>query len=66
MQGRGHSIIAGYYSLRANQVLSLNVVTADGRFVTADVDENPDLFYALRGGGGGKESQETVSRSELT
>ncbi|SPO00670.1 uncharacterized protein DNG_03418 [Cephalotrichum gorgonifer] len=53
LQGGGHSTIAGYYGLAADQVLSLNVVTADGRFVTADVHENRDLFFALRGGGGG-------------
>lgn len=28
-------------------------MTADGRFVTATEDENEDLFWALRGGGGG-------------
>ncbi|PKS08407.1 hypothetical protein jhhlp_005351 [Lomentospora prolificans] len=51
-QGGGHSTISGYYGLGADQILSLNVVTADGRFVTANVHENSDLFYALRGGGG--------------
>ena len=53
MQGGGHSALAGTYGLGSDQILSLNVVTADGRFVTADVNQNTDLFFALRGGGGG-------------
>ncbi|KAI2464048.1 FAD-binding domain-containing protein [Annulohypoxylon bovei var. microspora] len=52
MAGGGHSALASKYGLGADQVLSLQVVTADGRFVTADPDQNTDLFYALRGGGG--------------
>jgi len=31
----------------------MDVVTPDGRFVTADERSNVDLFWALRGGGGG-------------
>lgn len=58
-QGGGHSTVAGYYGLGADQVLSLNVVTADGRLVTAGLHENQDLFYALRGGGGGKASRKS-------
>jgi FAD/FMN-containing dehydrogenase len=54
VQGGGHSSLSGTYGLGADQILSLNVVTADGRFVTADVNQNTDLFFALRGGGGGK------------
>ncbi|KAI7522527.1 hypothetical protein KC331_g19188 [Hortaea werneckii] len=38
--------------MAADQVLNYEVVTADGRFVTANAKENPDLFWALRGGGG--------------
>ena len=38
--------------MASDQVLSLEVVTADGRFVTASPTQNTDLFWALRGGGG--------------
>ncbi|KAI1768641.1 FAD-binding domain-containing protein [Hypoxylon sp. FL1150] len=53
IQGGGHSALASKYGLGADQALSIQVVTADGRFVTADPTQNTDLFYALRGGGGG-------------
>lgn len=36
----------------ADQVLSIDIVTPDGRFVTANEDDNRDLFWAVRGGGG--------------
>ncbi|KAH7397515.1 hypothetical protein BKA64DRAFT_600285 [Cadophora sp. MPI-SDFR-AT-0126] len=48
----GHGALTSLYGLGADQVLSIQVVTADGRFVTADPFTNEDLFYALRGGGG--------------
>jgi hypothetical protein len=38
--------------MAADQVLAFEVVTADGRFVTASNSVNSDLFWALRGGGG--------------
>lgn len=38
--------------LSCDNVLSVDVVTADGRFVTASADENADLYWAVRGGGG--------------
>ncbi len=47
----GHSTITSFYGLGSDQALSLEVVTADGRLVTADPFTNKDLFYALRGGG---------------
>ncbi|KAK8088182.1 hypothetical protein PG997_003143 [Apiospora hydei] len=50
--GGGHSVVSSTLGLGADQVLSLDVVTADGRYVTADPFTNPDLFFALRGGGG--------------
>ena len=33
-------------------MLSVDIVTADGRLLIASADEHPDLFWAVRGGGG--------------
>lgn len=52
-QGGGHGPLAPLFGMGADDVLSLEVVTSDGRFVTANADENADLFWALRGGGAG-------------
>ncbi|CAK7223690.1 hypothetical protein SCUCBS95973_005265 [Sporothrix curviconia] len=53
MAGGGHSSLGSMYGMGSDQVLALQVVTADGRFVTVNATENADLFYALRGGGPG-------------
>jgi hypothetical protein len=45
--------MSSLYGMGADQVLSMEAVTADGRFVTASPSKNVDLFWALRGGGGG-------------
>lgn len=50
--GGGHSPLSSLYGMGTDQVLSMEVVTADGRFITANRNSNPDLFWALRGGGG--------------
>ncbi|KAF2850140.1 FAD/FMN-containing isoamyl alcohol oxidase-like protein MreA [Plenodomus tracheiphilus IPT5] len=50
--GGGHSPLASIYGMAADQVLAFEVVTADGRLVTASNTVNRDLFWALRGGGG--------------
>ncbi|KAJ5594341.1 uncharacterized protein N7459_000549 [Penicillium hispanicum] len=50
--GGGHSPMSSIYGLAADQVLALEVVLADGSFVTVTEESNPDLFWAIRGGGG--------------
>ena len=42
----------GKYGLTCDNVLSVDIVTADGQFRTANATENPELFWAIRGGGG--------------
>jgi hypothetical protein len=38
--------------LAANSILAADVITADGRFIHTDREQEPDLFWAIRGGGG--------------
>ncbi|MBV8950964.1 MAG: FAD-binding oxidoreductase [Actinobacteria bacterium] len=50
--GGGIGWIMRKHGLTIDQLLSVDVVTADGEFVTATEDENADLFWGVRGGGG--------------
>ncbi|CAG8507763.1 15066_t:CDS:2 [Acaulospora morrowiae] len=55
----GHSMGGGYglygrkFGLASDHISSVNMVNANGDLITASTDENPDLFFALRGAGGG-------------
>jgi FAD/FMN-containing dehydrogenase len=50
--GGGLGWLMGKHGLTIDNLLSADVVMADGTFVTADAETNSDLFWALRGGGG--------------
>ncbi|QRV95987.1 FAD-binding domain protein [Ceratobasidium sp. AG-Ba] len=51
--GGGHSVLSNHYGLGVDRVLQFKVVTPDGQYRTANACQNQDLFWALRGGGGG-------------
>jgi FAD/FMN-containing dehydrogenase len=50
--GGGIGWIMRKHGLTVDQLRSVDMVTADGEFVKASENENPDLFWGLRGGGG--------------
>ncbi|ESK90078.1 fad binding domain-containing protein [Moniliophthora roreri MCA 2997] len=53
LQGGGHSMLSNTMGLGVDRVLQFRVVTPSGHYLTANSCQNQDLFFALRGGGGG-------------
>ena len=52
-QGGGHSPLASKHGLGADQILEWEVVTAEGKHLIANREQNTDLYWAMSGGGGG-------------
>jgi FAD/FMN-containing dehydrogenase len=50
--GGGHGHLTRKFGLTIDSLLSADIVLADGQLVTASADSHPDLFWAIRGGGG--------------
>jgi FAD/FMN-containing dehydrogenase len=51
--GGGYGLVSRKLGLTCDQLLGADLVGADGKLLRASPSENPDLFWALRGGGGG-------------
>ncbi|CAI7650617.1 unnamed protein product [Penicillium viridicatum] len=51
--GGGHGVLTGVYGMGADNIIEATVVTPNGDLVTANECQNNDLFWAIRGGGGG-------------
>ncbi|KAH7113805.1 hypothetical protein B0J11DRAFT_445722 [Dendryphion nanum] len=52
-QGGGHGPLGPKWGLMVDNALEFDVITADGQFRTINECSDPDLFWAMRGGGGG-------------
>jgi len=52
VMGGGHSVLSPVFGLGVDRVLQFKIVTPDGQYRVANTFQNPDLFWALRGGGG--------------
>ncbi|CAG8285049.1 unnamed protein product [Penicillium nalgiovense] len=51
--GGGHGVLSGVYGMGADNIIEATIVTPNGNLVTANECQNEDLFWAIRGGGGG-------------
>ncbi|KAH3551938.1 hypothetical protein KXW20_002419 [Aspergillus fumigatus] len=54
IQNGGHGLLSSHHGLASDQVYQVTVITTDGRRLVANHAENEDLFWAVRGGGGGQ------------
>ncbi|KAF4219238.1 hypothetical protein CNMCM6805_006951 [Aspergillus fumigatiaffinis] len=51
--GGGHGLATGVYGMGADNIIQAVIVTASGDILTANACQNEDIFWAIRGGGGG-------------
>jgi hypothetical protein len=51
--GGGHGVVSRAYGLTCDSLTQATLITADGKQLTANANENKDLFWALRGAGNG-------------
>ncbi|KAI0433349.1 hypothetical protein F5Y09DRAFT_329057 [Xylaria sp. FL1042] len=51
--GGGHGLLTGTYGNGADNIIEATIVTPDGNLLTANACQNTDIFWAIRGGGGG-------------
>lgn len=63
--GGGVGVLSRAWGLTCDQLTGVDIVTADGRLATADSRQEPDLFWACRGGGGGSFGVVTSFRFRL-
>jgi len=54
IQGGGHGPYSSHYGLAADQIFQVTVATTEGKLLIANEDQNQDLLFAVRGGGGGQ------------
>ncbi|KAI0098725.1 hypothetical protein GGR51DRAFT_425905 [Nemania sp. FL0031] len=54
IQGGGHGPLSSTYGLAADQILQVTVATVAGEVLICNLVQNQDLFWAIRGGGGGQ------------
>ncbi|KAF1998465.1 FAD binding domain protein, partial [Amniculicola lignicola CBS 123094] len=53
LTGGGHGVLSTSYGMGADNLLEATIVTPDGKTLVANPCQNSDLFFAIRGGGGG-------------
>jgi FAD/FMN-containing dehydrogenase len=63
--GGGQGVLSRAWGLTCDALVGVDLVTADGRAVTADATSAPDLYWACRGGGGGSFGVATKLRFRL-
>ncbi|KAE8335740.1 hypothetical protein BDV24DRAFT_168965 [Aspergillus arachidicola] len=64
-QGGGHGVFGPSYGLMVDNAVEFDVVTADGKQHTINACNEPELFWAMRGGGGGTFAVLTAYRFQL-